>query len=336
MTEWLTPRPNGGEMSCGPVTCGDRPVFSVVIPAYNDARHIGEALDSVFSQPIRYPFEVIVVDDGSTDDTQAVLRAAPGPVRVLTKPNGGPGSARNAGALAARSGILAFLDADDRAIGERFDLQVGYMLANPEVAVTFGNCMVERECDDYLGRFGLEASPDRFAALRDPLDRLATVGNFIMMSTAAVRRGVYVDIGMQCEQRRYAEDLAFWCAVAAAGYPFAYVTRPLAWYRTDCHGRLTRSHHTFAGLAYTLHEVLRRDGDRLAPWARRLARDRLTRAADALLRHLWSSATRAEVISALDTFGPAVPPGLHRKWRALSLIPSIVPRAARRAWRMRS
>lgn len=325
--------PNDGKMSRDPAGCGDRPVFSVVIPAYNDARHIGPALASVFGQPVRYPYEVIVVDDGSTDDTQAVLRSAHGPVRVLTKCNGGPGSARNVGALAARSGILAFLDADDRAVAGRFDLQIGHMLANPEVAVTFGNCLVQRDHGDYLNRFGLEPSPDRFTALRAPLDGLLTAGNFIIMSTAAVRRDAYIAVGMQCEQRRYAEDLAFWCALAAAGRTFAYSTRHLAWYRTDCEGRLTRSHHTYAGLALTLHEALARHGHRLSPPARRMAQRRLTAAADALLRHLWASAGRSEVVATLEAFGPAVPAALHRKWRALSLLPSIVPRTARRVRR---
>ncbi|MBK9344263.1 MAG: glycosyltransferase family 2 protein [Dehalococcoidia bacterium] len=84
---------------------------SVVIPAYNAARFLAEAIESVFAQTVA-PGEVIVVDDGSTDETAALALQYPD-VALLQRENGGIGAARNAGIAAARGGFLAFLDADD-------------------------------------------------------------------------------------------------------------------------------------------------------------------------------------------------------------------------------
>lgn len=312
---------------------GDGPTFSVVIPTYNDGAHIGAALGSVLGQRTRFPFEVIVVDDGSTDTTRELLRRFDGAVRLISKQNGGPGSARNAGVLAARSDIMVFLDADDAAAEGRFDLQVDFMLCHPDVAVTFGNCIVEDEPGDYLARFGLQGRPDRFVPLMRPFDSLMARGNFITMSTAAARRTAYLEAGMQPETLFYAEDFALWCRIAAAERRFSYISRPLAWYRTRCDGRLTRSPHTHSGVAETLHEMLATRSDALSPEARLLAEARFVRAADGLLRDLWVRHDRSKVLEALAGFEAMLPHRLRRKWRALSLIPSAMPRTAR--WALR-
>jgi hypothetical protein len=88
------------------------PRFSVVIPTYNRATLLNEALASVFGQRFT-DFEVIVVDDGSTDQTADVLLAFAGRIKVLHQANRGPGAARNAGCAQARGRYLAFLDSDD-------------------------------------------------------------------------------------------------------------------------------------------------------------------------------------------------------------------------------
>lgn len=87
-------------------------LFSVVIPAFNRAELLPKTLDSVWHQTFT-DFEIIVVDDGSTDDTLEYLRSLGGRVRVFTQANKGPGGARNLAAKHARGDYLAFLDSDD-------------------------------------------------------------------------------------------------------------------------------------------------------------------------------------------------------------------------------
>jgi glycosyltransferase involved in cell wall biosynthesis len=86
--------------------------YSVILPAFNAARTLAEALASVCRQDPG-PAEVIVVDDGSTDDTLRIAESFGPLVRVLSQANAGPGAATTAGVAVARSGLLAFLDADD-------------------------------------------------------------------------------------------------------------------------------------------------------------------------------------------------------------------------------
>lgn len=90
----------------------DAPLVSVIIPNHNYARYLGQAIDSVLRQSYR-PLEVVVVDDGSTDDSLAVLQPYAGDVRWLTQPCSGVSAARNRGVRESRGAFVAFLDADD-------------------------------------------------------------------------------------------------------------------------------------------------------------------------------------------------------------------------------
>lgn len=101
----------------------DTPTVSVIIPAYNAAGFIHHAIESALAQTHR-PLEVIVVDDGSSDDTAAV--AARYPVQVIRQANGGPGSARNAGVRAARGEWIALLDHDDTWAPDKTRQQLAY------------------------------------------------------------------------------------------------------------------------------------------------------------------------------------------------------------------
>jgi glycosyltransferase involved in cell wall biosynthesis len=110
--------------------------YSVVIPAYNASATIAEAVGSVLSQTIS-PAEVIIVDDGSTDDTARVVSTMAGPVRLIECSHKGPGAATTAGIRRVSSPLLATLDADDVWLSEKIERQLAYMATHPDVTATF-------------------------------------------------------------------------------------------------------------------------------------------------------------------------------------------------------
>lgn len=120
-------------------TMTDQPsrLVSAIIPCYNQAHFLGEAIDSVLRQT--YPhYEVIVVDDGSTDDTAKVAERQPG-VRCIRKKNEGLSAARNAGLRASLGDYVVFLDADDRLLPDAFKAGVSCLEAHLECALAYGH-----------------------------------------------------------------------------------------------------------------------------------------------------------------------------------------------------
>jgi glycosyltransferase involved in cell wall biosynthesis len=116
-------------------------LVSTIIPVYNRPQMIMKAVESVLAQSYR-PIEIILVDDGSTDETPEVLdRLATDhseTIRVIHKANGGPGLAREAGRLAARGAFIQYLDSDDWLLSEKFELQVRMLRDHPECGIAYG------------------------------------------------------------------------------------------------------------------------------------------------------------------------------------------------------
>ena len=111
-------------------------LVSVIIPVFNAEPFLGETLASVLAQDYE-PFEVIVVDDGSTDGSAAIVRAH-APVRYLHQENQGPSAARNTAAQHARGELFAYVDADDLVPPDKLRLQCGYLDEHPGVAAVLG------------------------------------------------------------------------------------------------------------------------------------------------------------------------------------------------------
>ena len=109
----------------------DRPLVSVIVTFYNQAEFVASALDGVLAQSYR-PFEVIVVDDGSTDDTLRACTAYGDRITVVHQENAGPSGARNSGIRRARGSLVAFLDGDDIWVPEKLEAQVEAALRYPE------------------------------------------------------------------------------------------------------------------------------------------------------------------------------------------------------------
>lgn len=115
-------------------------LVTTIIPVYNRAAMLAEAVGSVLAQTYR-PIEILIVDDGSTDDTPAVadrLAREHDEIRVLHRPNGGPGAAREAGRGAARGEYIQHLDSDDVLLPRKFELQVAGLRAHPDCDAAYG------------------------------------------------------------------------------------------------------------------------------------------------------------------------------------------------------
>lgn len=111
------------------------PRVSCIVPAFNAARYLGEALDSICAQTYR-PVEVIVVDDGSTDETAAIAAGYGALVRAVSQATAGPAATRNAGVQLATGDFVAFLDADDLWHPEKLARQTARFAARPELGVS--------------------------------------------------------------------------------------------------------------------------------------------------------------------------------------------------------
>ncbi len=134
----------------------DLPLVSVIIPAFNARLHIGAALSSVLDQD--YPnLEIIVVDDGSSDETSEEARRYGERVRVIRQANAGPAAARNRGVSVSRGELLAFIDADDVWIAGKLAAQVRYLREHPDVGVVFGAWIRWNASED--GSFGEPPGP---------------------------------------------------------------------------------------------------------------------------------------------------------------------------------
>jgi glycosyltransferase involved in cell wall biosynthesis len=118
---------------------------SVIMPTYNCGHFIEEAIESILKQTVQ-DVEIIVVDDGSTDDTEAVLRpyVERGAVRYVRQRNQGPSAARNRGIELATGRYLAFLDSDDSFLPRSLERRIGFLDRHPEVSAVFSDLYIHR------------------------------------------------------------------------------------------------------------------------------------------------------------------------------------------------
>lgn len=118
------------------MTMDARPRVAVIIPCFNQGRYLGEAIRSALEQTLP-PYEVIVVDDGSTDETRGVAESF-AEVRCVAQENRGAASARNTGFAASTAELIVFLDADDRLLPAALEAGTRAIAANPDAAFVFG------------------------------------------------------------------------------------------------------------------------------------------------------------------------------------------------------
>lgn len=201
------------------------PVVSWIMAAHNAQRFIGQAIDSVLAQTLP-DFELIVVDDASTDETAAVVRAYDDRrVCYFHLPaNVGPAVARNHALAAAHGEFIAILDADDVAMPQRLDRQVAYLREHPQIAGAGTWAHVIDESGLQLGVIEPAGAP----AL---MPWLLLVGCPIVHPSAMIRREVLEKLGGYSAHFRYAQDYDLWQRACAAGYLLSNIRLHLTAYR---------------------------------------------------------------------------------------------------------
>jgi glycosyltransferase involved in cell wall biosynthesis len=200
------------------------PSMSVIVPVYNGATTVGEALESVFAQQPT-PSEVIVSDDGSEDDLAGALRPFGDRVRVVRGPNAGLATARNRAAAIATGELLALLDADDVWLPGRAAVLAEAARIRPDLDVVTTDAFVVRErgrdVDTYYHTrsFPVDDQPGEIVR-----------ASFIF-GAAAIRRSAFARVGGYDARARYAEDWDLWLRLLTTGSRAGLVDVPLYEYR---------------------------------------------------------------------------------------------------------
>jgi len=211
------------------------PLVSVIIPTYNRSGMLEQALRSVYAQTFK-DFELIVVDDGSTDNTAKVMEKYARQIKYLPKKNGGVASARNLGLKAATGDLVAWLDDDDYFLPDKLEKQVKYMALHPEVGLVYtGMLMIDTTGIHQTRTYIIPPHYKSCSEIRNVLARNCFFGN----STVMMRKECFDRAGFFDENLKHTVDYDMWLRVAAY-FRFGCVPEVLAVYRW--HGRQISMH----------------------------------------------------------------------------------------------
>jgi len=193
---------------------------SVIIPLYNGSILIRRCLDSVFDQAGDVRTEVIVIDDGSTDNSEEIVRNYPKTIKLLKQGNQGPAVARNKGIEAATGKYLAFLDADDYWLPDFLKETVRFLEDNPEViAISTGQLHKIPGKPDTIAPAILKTDPEKYrqpVVLPDFFSFWAE-HNHVFTGSVLMRTDIVKKTGGLRPELRITEDLEFWAYLATFG-----------------------------------------------------------------------------------------------------------------------
>lgn len=210
---------------------------SVVIPAFNSAKYIGEAIQSVLDQS-QLPSEIVVVDDGSTDNTREVAQKYP--VKYIHQGNAGPSAARNTGISNSNGEFVAFLDADDLWIPHKLAIQLKAFKEHPEAGFSFStvwnlytgdNPSISKapyyppQLESWLRETGSSGEGACGSAYELLLHK-----NCVATSSMVVRRSLIEQAGVFDVRLRGCEDYDYWIRLARLS-PAVFIKQPTSRYR---------------------------------------------------------------------------------------------------------
>lgn len=202
----------------------EKPLVSVVTATYNMAHYLPLAIQSVLAQTYEN-FELLIVDDGSMDNTREVVKAFldNAQVKYLVQKNKGQAAAKNRGILESSGEYIAFLDADDMWAPEKLELQVPLFASSENLGVVYSRLACIDQSGSYLGVANNELFRGRIS------ERLLN-HNFVGFSTAVVKKECFDRLGGFNENYRMAIDYDLWLRFSTQ-YEFDYVDLPLLYYR---------------------------------------------------------------------------------------------------------
>ncbi len=297
---WGAPSGGGVPLRVSPSTAV---TVSVIIPAYNREQLIGPTLESVLAQTYT-DYEVLVVDDGSTDGTRAVaesyVQKFRGRLRCISQPNQGLSAARNTGCRAAAGRLLAFLDSDDLWKPEKLALQVPAIDADPSIGLVSSMAEVVDAQNTRVLRIKPEQRPG--TTLRELIDRgTAPPSTFLARREAMEQVG-----GFDAAITKGLEDLDLGFRLAAAGWKLVCLEQPLIRYRMHETNISSEPVGTYRGYAQAYGKLLaHRQVDIPRAQVRRLA---------AKYRYLYGTALLRQ-----GSFAAA----LGELWRAVRIWPLV-------------
>lgn len=206
----------------------DNVLVSVIIPTYNRKDIVLDAIQSVVRQTIK-DFEIIVVDDGSTDGTVEYLQSLHLPINLISKENGGVSSARNLGIKNARGKYIAFLDSDDLWLPEKLEQQIAYLESHPDIFLVYTDEYIEVN-GDVLPNTRFERS----GVKDDEKDNFLLPGFVqhtpIHTSAVMIKKSVLDEVGYFNETLKIHEDTELWNRMSKKSR-FGFINTPLATFR---------------------------------------------------------------------------------------------------------
>lgn len=210
-------------------------MISIVIPTYNCSSYIGEAIESVLAQTL-CEHEIIVVDDGSNDATEEIVKRRYPMVRYVRKEQGGVSSARNLGIATACGQYIAFLDADDIWEPGKLKKQIDLFKQRPELGMVFA----ENSTFDRNNNIVDKGFNKRNRLLKGDVVKNIFLRSYVTTSTVVVKQGVFDAVGVFEELLHAGEDDNMWMRIAMK-YPIDLIDEPLVRYRITA-GSLSRTH----------------------------------------------------------------------------------------------
>jgi glycosyltransferase involved in cell wall biosynthesis len=194
------------------------PLVSVIIPTYNRGWVLREAIDSVLAQDFK-DFELIVVDDGSTDNTPLILDSYHQELMVIRQPNKGVSAARNRGIAAASGRLIAFLDSDDFWLPRKLSEQVDFFNSNPDAVIN--------QTEEIWIRNGVRVNPKtRHHKVSGMIFEPSLALCLVSPSAVMIKRSLFDDIGLFDENLPACEDYDLWLRISWR-YPVHLIETPL-------------------------------------------------------------------------------------------------------------